>query len=611
MTEMGNTRIALVTFSDKLGMVTELTEINAITDKASLKSSINPMPYKGDTDMGLALKKGYDLLMSDSDSNNQKAMLFFTDGKIDLGESTKRTDDASLKDTNEVVEEASKSGVPIYTIGLNSDGSVDKNLLSDISEKTSGRNYIVDTADILPDIFNEIFADFINSNIISLGDYVTDGKNFTDIPFNISNNSVLEANIILLSKQKFQKIELTNPSGEAVRLNSDKLILSESDQYTLLKLVSPEKGDWLLRIKGKKDCKVHINLIFNYDVELKCQAEYVENGDDSYIQVNSWLEKDGEKLTDEALYAGFTGEVNCKAPDGEKTYPITVEGAAFTTKIPDGNATGEFVVSVNITSDAMYRVSDPSTVTIDNTNQAPVFNNLPSSVDLKGFIGSSLKNKLTLSDYVTDPDGDAITYSAVVKSGDKVTSVDVKKDILTIKGGKKGSALIEIKATDSNGAETTESITVNVNSKFTGILPVILIIAAILLLVIGLIILLLWMKKKFDKNNSILYGSIRWIIVGDRRGEQVYQLGYDKGSVPLSRMILEPSLSELGLSKVTIHMTETMDGIEMKNNSKTCMMVMGFGGSTQSKTVLRSGDYVMLSGSYMGNDISVKVTYSL
>lgn len=612
MTEMGNARIALVTFSDELGTVTKLTELNGITDKANLKSSINPTPYKGDTDMGLALKKGYDLLMDDSGSKNQKAILFFTDGNIDLGGSTKRTDEDSLQDTKDVIAEASKNGVPIYTIGLNSDGSVDKNLLSEISEKTEGRNYIVDSADILPDIFNEIFADFINSNIISLGDYVTDGKNYTDIPFQISNNSVLEANIILLSKEKLKEFELTNPGGDSVRINSDKLILSESNQYTLLKLVTPEKGDWLLRIKGKKDCKVHINLIFNYNVELKCKAEYIAGGNNSYIQVDSWMEKDGEKLEDEALYAGFEGEVHCKSQDGEETYPITVEGAAFSAKIPVDKAEGEYEIFTSVTSDAMYRVSDTAVVSITNTNSAPVFHNLPSNVKLGGLVGSGEKEDVKLSDYVTDSEGDEITYSAVVKSGgSKVASVTVNKDLMTIKGGERGSAQIEITATDSKGAAATSSLIVDVNSKFASFWPLVLIVIGILLLLILAGILLLWLRKISKERNRVLYGSIRWLITGDRNREQVYQLGYDKGSVPLSKMILEPSLNELGLSKVTIHMTNTLDGIEIKNNSKTCTMVKEFGGTLQDKAVIGSGEFVTLSGKYMGNDIAVKVTYSL
>lgn len=610
MTEISDTRIALVTFSDKLGSVTKLTDINGTSDKESLKSSLNGISYKGDTDMGRALKKGYELLKDGSKDNKHKAILFFTDGNIDLGKSKTRTNDDSYQDTKKVIEKSAKDGIPIYTIGLNSDGSVDQKLLSNISEKTAGRNYLVDKADVLPEIFNEIFADFINSNLISLGEYVTDGKNYTDIPFEISNNSVLEANIIMLSKKKLKNIVLKDPKGDLVALNSDKALISESKQYTMLKMITPKKGKWNLRIKGSNGCKVHINLIFNYKVELASKAKLVAKGPDSYIKVTSWLEKKGEKFDDEALYSGFTGKVYCKSSAGEKTYPMKNEGTSFTAQIPIGAKTGNFEIYTRVESDSIYRVSDISTIKVKNS--PPVFNKFPSLVELKGLVGSAQKEKIALSDYVTDPDGDDISYKAELQtSGKNIATVKVKDNKLIIIGGKKGKTTVKITATDSKGAATTTNLAVSVNSKFSNIWPVIIIIILSALLLAFLIFILLKLKRMAKVSNQIFYGSLGWVIVGDRNREQLYQLGYEKGTIPLSKCISEPALNELGLAKVKMHMTNSVEGIELKNSSKNCIMVMGFGGSPQGKLVLMNGDFTIISGKYMGNDISVKITYSL
>lgn len=606
MIEMSESKIGLVSFSSKLGTIIELTDINSISDKKDLKGSIDQLPYDGDTDMGLALQKGYELLQSGADDGNQKAILFLTDGKIDLGDSKTRSDENSYNDTQDVVNKAASDGIPIYTIGLNSDGNVDEDMLSDIAKNTSGRSYLVDSVDNLPEIFDEIFADFINSNIIPLGDFETNGKDFTDIPFSISNNSVLEANIIMISKEKLQKMELIDPSGSNVALNSDSAFVSESNQYTLLKLITPAMGDWKFRIKGADGCKVHVNLIFNYKVNLVCELKLVSNDTGTFIQVTSWLEKEGEKLTDKSLYATFTGEAFCIASKGDTTYPMTNEGDSFTTQIPIGSQTGDFDVYTRIDSDSIYRISDTTTISV--TNNAPVFTNLPDSVDIKGLVGTFAKEEIVLPNYVSDPEGDEITYSAVTdQAGVDIASTKVKDNKLIIKGGKSGTTTVEVTATDIHGASTTATITVNEKTVLPNVWPILL----ILVLVIALVITLLKVQKMMKEKNRIFYGNLKWIVVGNRNREQVYPLDYERGVLPLSKMILDSSLNELGIGKVTIHMNKRLDGIEVKNNSKNCIMVLGFGGAPQTKIELLSGEFAMLSGKCAGNDITVKITFSL
>jgi Mg-chelatase subunit ChlD len=606
MTEMSGSKLSVVSFSDELGTVTELLDISSVTDKENLKSRINKLPYKGDTDMGLALQKGYEILQSQADDGNKKAILFLTDGKIDLGKSKTRTDEDSYNDTQEIVKKAAADGVPIYTIGLNSDGNVDQNLLSDIAENTSGRSYLVDSSDNLPRIFDEIFADFINSNIIPLGDFVTNGSDFTEIPFNISNNSVLEANIILLSQNKLKEIELINPNGETVVLNTDDVIVSESSQYTLLKLITPVMGDWMLRIRGSEGCKVHVNLIFNYKVNLACEVKLVSDASGTYIQATSWLEKEDEKLTDEALYAAFTGEAFCKGSSGETSYPMKNEGGFFEAEIPVGTETGDFYVYTRIDSDSMYRVSE--TLTVSVTNNGPVFTNLPEEVNLKGIIGSLMKEKINLSDYTSDPEGDELTYAAEVDpAGKGIASVAVKDGVLHIKGGKSGTTNVKITATDKHGASQTATIKVVDKSTFPNILPILL----ILVLLIILIVVLLRVKMILKEKNQIFFGNLRWLIATNKSREQVYPLGYERGTIPLSKIIMDPSLSEMSLDKITLRMNKRLDGIIVSNKSKHCEIIAGFGGTPQTKVDILNGEFAMLNGKCAGNEVSIKVTFSL
>ena len=94
--------------------------------------------------------------------------------------------------------------------------------------------------------------------------------------------------------------------------------------------------------------------------------------------------------------------------------------------------------------------------------------------------------------------------------------------------------------------------------------------------------------------------------------EQVYDMGYERGSIPLSKIVMDPNVSSLDLGKVTLTMNgKTNSSMFIQNRSKKCKMASGFGGSETSSAELNSGDFVMLQGTTEMGEISVKVTYSL
>lgn len=100
---------------------------------------------------------------------------------------------------------------------------------------------------------------------------ITANGDYQDVTVNVPNGSVLEANISIMSSQPVTA-KLTDPSGKEVAIPSNNVLLSKSSTYSLIKLLSPQEGDWKLQVKGVPKDKIDINLVFNYDLELKIDA---------------------------------------------------------------------------------------------------------------------------------------------------------------------------------------------------------------------------------------------------------------------------------------------------------------------------------------------------
>lgn len=363
--ENGSSRVAIVPFTHELGGITELTDANTPEQKESLKTKLDKLVYDkdGDTDIGLALKKSCDILEKENDKDRNQLILFFTDGQIDLPKSEIRTKDASLRDTASSIEKASGMGVKIYTIGLNVNGEVDTELIKGMADQTLGRSYVVTDAAGLPDIFNEIFADFINSITIEMGIIKTDGKKFSDLKFNISNDNVMEANVIMLSSKKVQEIHLLDTDGNEVEVGGNKATVSQSDKYGILKIYSPEKGDWTLRVKGEEGCTIHVNMIFNYKLELRVEVK----SEKGKAAIEAYFENEGQKVEDEGLYKQFKTVAKVKNNKKEEKYVLTLNGTSFIGEVPVPES-GKTEIVVLAESDSLYRESEP--VVLSGTEKA-------------------------------------------------------------------------------------------------------------------------------------------------------------------------------------------------------------------------------------------------
>lgn len=610
MMEIEGSRVGIVPFSGTIGEVTDIRSIDSVSDKKEIKSAIASLSgnYYDDTDIGLALKKSYSLLSKCSDVGNRKMILFFTDGAIDVEEVENRTKEQSLSDVEQAVSQAVDSGIRIYTIGLNADGSVDKELLKSIADKSSGQANIVNSADELPGIFNDIFADFINSKTVGSGDYVTDGEHYTEVPLEIPNGSVQEANIVMITSNKLQDVQMIDPEGDILDVNGKDIILSVSNKYSMLKLVSPEEGKWKLRFKGDRGCKVHINLIYNYKVTLTGEMEEQLQEDGTVIlELKGYFTKEGEIITDDALYKSFKVKAVIEK-DEEAAAPVDLElkDGIFTGEVKLTEA-GKYSIYLDGQGENAYRQSEVMNYKYDGIqNREPVFlEELPENIELSGFLSVFVKEKVDLSGMVSDADDDDIVLTAV-SGDDSIASVN-EENPFVVKAGKNGSTVIKITADDGKGGIAEAEIKVITDCIITGWIPVVAGIAALILAVIIIVALVNTIKK----NNKKCRGRLEWEIVNpEHSGPQVWRdFSYKKGTVTLNLMAGGARVP-MGLNRVSVEMDGKANNRILIKNKSANVMYAGFGGSKISQKVLKNGESVILEGkNSSGVNTKMRITY--
>ncbi|UQZ34989.1 VWA domain-containing protein [Paenibacillus sp. PK3_47] len=351
-------KVGIVAYTDKVQREKALLQINSATDKEDLKEFIDGLNRGAYTDIAVGMEEAVKVLENGSDPDHEPMIVMLADGNNDLDESTGRTQSQSDQELDAAVETAKQKGYPVYTIGLNADGKLNKEILAGLSDETGGKAFTTDSADDLPQILSEIFASHLKLKVVPVQSITADGS-FQEVTVNVPNESVLEANISIMSSQPVTA-KLTDPSGKEVQIPSDEVLLSKSATYSLIKLLSPQEGDWKLQVKGVPKDKIDINLVFNYDLELQIDAvssTAFKKGDK--IDISSHLYSNGTQVTLSNLYQDMKAVLLATDVDTGtvEEIPLDNSGAVFkgTFEIKDSH---DYELKVRAEESSFYRESD-------------------------------------------------------------------------------------------------------------------------------------------------------------------------------------------------------------------------------------------------------------
>lgn len=611
-------RVGLVSFSDQLGAVVNLTSINSPADKDSVINSISNLNYSEDTDIGLAVQKAMEILQAGGDVGNGKMILFLTDGAIDLPDAADpaqaAADSRAMAET--ATQNAAAAGIPIYTIGL--DGSaqdaayhLDEALISQMAASTNGTYNKVTSSGQLPKIFDKIFANFRDSEIIP-GPTVTlqDSNTPEDIGFTVPNSSVMEANVILHTSQRLTEVSLSDPSGALLPVTDPKVNLNIRDHHSLVKLFAPQAGDWTLHVKGAAGCTVECQWLFNYDnMILKASAAATADG----AAITAYFESKGQPVTDDAVYQEFT-TVKARVTDqsGAVTeYPMsyTPGSAQFTgdIKINPGETVTVVVDALEGTT-MTQRESDPLTVNgppLLPETEAVVTPALSDPIVLKGLLPNLAKAKINLDDCVTTTSGNALSYTAQT-ADPAVAEAELNGSDLVLKGAKKGTTTLTVEASDPSGVTNSQTVSVEVQAVFGSILPLILIPVILLLLIIVIIIII---KARPKKPAGNLYWHLEYEDSYGDSDDEEHILGMNGSKELLSTIVMDPAVAFVDLNKIEITGVKRGGGILVKSAAKKCTLNDSMGGTARRLQVREEDEFSVVCDTDDG-EVTIRCYYS-
>jgi Ca-activated chloride channel family protein len=358
MLSLTGDNVGVIAYTDEVLSSKPMIKIESQQDKEEIKQFIDNLQRGPFTDNAVGVTEAVKMLEGVISQDREPLIIMLADGNNYLNKSTGRTQGQSDEEMETAIKLAEDKGIKIYTIGLNADGKLNKDELTRISERTGGIFFETSEAERLPNIFNQIFANHLRLKLIPISNIQMTGD-FQEIELNIPNDSVLEANISVMSSSPVE-LRLIDQTGAEVPVPGPNAILSQSNVYSVLKVIKPTMGNWKLLVKGVKEDDVTINLVYLYDLELAMDAlkESYVIGEDLNARV--YLTSNGAPLQSPETYKGVTATLNVKdmATGISVSIPMVNEGDAFTSTYKI-EAENEYEIRVTAEGDGFTLELDP------------------------------------------------------------------------------------------------------------------------------------------------------------------------------------------------------------------------------------------------------------
>ena len=358
-------------YTDKLKASSPIVSLDNKKNLEKLKKDISDIEYDpyGSTDIALGLTKAMNIHAQNknTDSNRKKAIILLSDGNTYL-ENGPRTLAEANKEMNSTLKTLNSKNIPVYSIGLNYDGTLDKKELQKISNATNGKSYETTTSDKLITIISDIFSDIYKLNGTKCE--IKDGN----VKINVKDNSVFYVNVIIQSK--FSKNELnpvlTSPDGKKVSLeNNNNIKLTSTGSYTLIKLIYPDSGTWNLHLDKATSENCTITQLDFYSIYIKQKISKTAAVGDS-IKIESSLNDINGVVDDYDLLKTIEMKAVVSSKDGDKEIPLIRQSDGIYTGEFTADSEGEYTVKTTATSKTFSKESTATKVTVKVKAEASV-----------------------------------------------------------------------------------------------------------------------------------------------------------------------------------------------------------------------------------------------
>ena len=156
MLEKERDRVGVVAYAGHITYSRELTLLNE-DNLSYLQNSISLLEYASWTDHPLGLLEAIRIMYDGHTKDRQPIIIFLTDGNFNISPHGARTVAQADYDKILAISLAQEHGFPIYSIGLNFDGALDRRYIDIVADATGGLSFETAHAEDLPEILNAIF----------------------------------------------------------------------------------------------------------------------------------------------------------------------------------------------------------------------------------------------------------------------------------------------------------------------------------------------------------------------------------------------------------------------------------------------------------------------
>lgn len=474
--------VGLVTFSDSIKSK-DVAAVDGIKNKMAMSKTIRERKPAGDTDIGGALLKATDMLKS-MKSDLPSIIILLSDGNTDLQSEERMAESKANKES--ALEVARENHIKIYSIILNSDGEADKKELEQIATATDATFAEVTSPKDLSNVFESFYSEIYGTESNKLIDKKIPGEGIVEENFEVSRVGVEEVNIAIFGNAN--EYEFISPSGKTITKSELSDNVFSSDTFDLIKLTSPEKGMWTVKIKGKSGTELKVVKSYNSNFNLKSTSSGMDKPEvNKQITLNVKMYEGDTPINDVTDYNAYKAVLSVKTYDGtllEEVSPTVSEDGSYIFNYTP-NKIGTYYLQATVGDGTVTASTDLMTLDIGNT--APVATKNP--IEKHFYIWPFFHNDciVDLKEIAKDNEDQKLTYKIVSSSWDSKDysfSGDTIK-MESFKDFSKGS--FEVQAIDSQGAFCT--VNIKIVSTNVGILALIIILVGGLLAlsIIGII----------------------------------------------------------------------------------------------------------------------------
>ena len=259
--------VGYTVYTEKIKASSKIVDIKDDKALSKVKQEIASLEYDsyGDTDIALGLTNAMKTFSEQkkADAKKNRAIILLSDGNTHLLNGP-RTLDASKKELQETLTKLNEMNIPVYTIGLNYDGTLDKRETENIASSTGGKSFETKSSSELTGITSDIFSD-----IYKIEGTKREISKEGNVNIIIKDNSVFYVNVIIRTQENINKMNpvLRSPSNVNVPLkNNPKLRFTSTPSYALIKLIYPESGIYTLHLDNADNTNCTVTQLDFYSV---------------------------------------------------------------------------------------------------------------------------------------------------------------------------------------------------------------------------------------------------------------------------------------------------------------------------------------------------------